>query len=111
VDGDSNRHILSALEETCNNAQKRLDLAGACGIATRSAPGPCTTRALPGRLQRYEESFSEKESFSMGRFPQGLCVNGSQHWLQWLVNKAPERLDTQIGLGPIDWRSPVHADD
>jgi hypothetical protein len=31
--------------------------------------------------------------------------------LQWLVNEAPEFLDQQIGLGRIDWRSPLRADD
>jgi hypothetical protein len=52
-----------------------------------------------------------KEWFRMGRFPQGLRGKGSQRWMQWLVNDAPERLNESIGLGPIDWRSPVGADD
>jgi hypothetical protein len=47
----------------------------------------------------------------MGRFPQALCAKGSQRWLQWLVNESPERLDQEIGLGPITWLSPVRADD
>ena len=47
----------------------------------------------------------------MGRFPQGPCTKGSQRWLQWLVNEAPELLDQPIGLGPIEWRSPLRADD
>ena len=47
----------------------------------------------------------------MGRFPQPLCTKGSQRWLQWLVNEAPELLDQPIGLGQIDWRSPLRADD
>ena len=47
----------------------------------------------------------------MGRFPQGPHSKGSQRWLQWLVNEAPDLLDEPIGLGPIDWRSPFRADD
>jgi hypothetical protein len=47
----------------------------------------------------------------MGRFPQSICSKGSQRWLQWLVNEASDRLDAAIGLGPIDWRSPLRADD
>jgi hypothetical protein len=47
----------------------------------------------------------------VGRFPQGLHAKGSQRWLQWLVNEAPERLGDAIGLGRIDWRSPLRADD
>jgi len=47
----------------------------------------------------------------MGRFPQGIRGKGSQRWMQWLVNEAPDRLNESLGLGPIDWRSPVRADD
>jgi hypothetical protein len=46
----------------------------------------------------------------MARFPQSQCTKGSQRWLQWLVNDARALLDQQIGLGPIDWRSPLRAD-
>ena len=42
----------------------------------------------------------------MGRFPQPLCMKGSQRWLQYLVNDTPDLLFRQIGLGPIDRRSP-----
>ena len=48
---------------------------------------------------------------AMGRFPQKSSPKGSQRWLQWLVNDSPELLDQQIGLGRIDWRSPLRADD
>ena len=47
----------------------------------------------------------------MGRFPQRPGPKGSQHWLQWLVNDSPELFDQRIGLGRIDWRSPLRADD
>ena len=30
--------------------------------------------------------------------------------MQWFVNHAPHVLDEQIGLGPIDWRSPLQDD-
>lgn len=46
----------------------------------------------------------------MGRFPQAECRKGSQRWIQWFVNQAPDELDRAIGLGAIDWRSPL-ADD
>ena len=47
----------------------------------------------------------------MGRFPQQRSRKGSQRWLQWLVNDSPELFDQRIGLGRIDWRSPLRADD
>jgi hypothetical protein len=47
----------------------------------------------------------------MARFPQAPCTKGSQRWLQWLINDAPELLDQQIGLGPVAWRSPLGADE
>jgi hypothetical protein len=47
----------------------------------------------------------------VGRFRQQACPKGSQRWLQWLVNQAPDCLDEQIGLGRIDWRSPLQTDD
>src|SRR6266540_4188718 len=47
----------------------------------------------------------------MSRFPQQLCAKGSQRWVQWFVNHAPQALDERIGLGPIDWRSPRADDD
>ncbi len=48
---------------------------------------------------------------AVARFAQALCKKGSQRWLQWYVNDAPEVLDRQIGLGPIEWRSPRRDDD
>jgi len=47
----------------------------------------------------------------MSRFPQKLCQKGSQRWMQWFINHAPHVLDTEIGLGPIDWRSPLRDDE
>lgn len=47
----------------------------------------------------------------MGRYSQGPCAKGSQRWMQLFVNQAPEVLDEQIGLGSIDWRSPLAADE
>src|SRR5262245_60427391 len=47
----------------------------------------------------------------MGRFKQAACAKGSQRWLQHLVNRAPSLLDERIGLGPIEWRSPLLDDD
>jgi hypothetical protein len=46
----------------------------------------------------------------MSRFPQELCARGSQRWVQWYVNDAPRVFDAAIGLGPIDWRSPLCDD-
>lgn len=47
----------------------------------------------------------------MGRFPQGRKEKGSQRWLQHFVNDVPEPLEREIGLGPVEWLSPVAADD
>src|SRR4051812_30593047 len=47
----------------------------------------------------------------MARFPQSLCPKGSQRWMQWYVNHAAHAIDQEIGLGPIDWRSPLREDD
>lgn len=47
----------------------------------------------------------------MSRFPQGLKTKGSQRWIQRFINHAPEVLEQQIGLGPIEWLSPLAADD
>ena len=47
----------------------------------------------------------------MGRVRQKPGKKGSQHWLQRLVNDSPELFDQRIGLGRIDWRSPLRADD
>jgi hypothetical protein len=46
----------------------------------------------------------------MGRCAQSPASKGSQRWIQWAVNCAPHLLDEQIGVGPIDWRSPLVSD-
>jgi hypothetical protein len=46
----------------------------------------------------------------MGRFRQPAGHKGSLRWIQKLVNEHATVLDSAIGLGPIDWRSP-RADD
>lgn len=46
----------------------------------------------------------------MGRWTQSAATKGSQRWIQWTVNCAPHLLDQQIGVGPIDWRSPLVSD-
>jgi hypothetical protein len=35
---------------------------------------------------------------------------GSQRWIQWVVNNAPELLNEQLGVGTIDWRAPIASD-
>lgn len=47
----------------------------------------------------------------MARFPQGLRAKGSQRWIQHFVNQAPEVLEKEIGVGPIEWLSPLADDD
>ncbi len=47
----------------------------------------------------------------MTRIRQGRKLRGSQRWIQDLVNTYPEVLDEAIGLGKIDWRSPLVEDD
>lgn len=47
----------------------------------------------------------------MSRFPQDPKKKGSQRWIQHFVNHAPELLERQIGLGTIEWLSPMAADD
>ncbi len=46
----------------------------------------------------------------MGRFPQEKATRGSQRWIQYFVNEDPGTLNQAIGLGPIDWRSPLKED-
>jgi hypothetical protein len=31
--------------------------------------------------------------------------------MQWFVNQAPDVLNDRIGVGPIDWRSPLASDE
>jgi hypothetical protein len=47
----------------------------------------------------------------MGRFIQQRSSRGSQRWIQQLVNVHPNVLNDAIGIGRIDWLSPLAADD
>jgi hypothetical protein len=46
----------------------------------------------------------------VGRFPQPEGVRGSLRWVQHFVNKDPDALETAIGVGPINWCSPLASD-
>ena len=46
----------------------------------------------------------------MGRFPQPAGEKGSLRWIQRLVNQYPDVLDSAIGIGQIEWRSPQAND-
>lgn len=46
----------------------------------------------------------------MSRYPQPLGARGSLRWIQQLVNQYPHVLNESIGIGPVEWRSPL-ADD
>jgi hypothetical protein len=37
-------------------------------------------------------------------------AKGSPRWIRWVVNNAPELLNQQIGVGRINWRSPIASD-
>lgn len=47
----------------------------------------------------------------MGRIAQGCATRGSQRWLQEYVNGRREELDAVVGLGPLEWLSPLAEDD
>lgn len=47
----------------------------------------------------------------MGRIVQPAAKRGSQFWLQRLVAMGQSRLDSAIGLGPLEWLSPLEDDD
>ena len=47
----------------------------------------------------------------MVRIETQLASRGSQHWLQHYVNSSPTVLDEALGLGILEWRSPLAADD
>lgn len=47
----------------------------------------------------------------MGRIVQPQATRGSQYWLQTLIATAPQRLDEAIGLGTLEWLSPLGSDD
>ena len=46
----------------------------------------------------------------MGRFPQPRATRGSLRWVQHFVNERRNVLDAAIGIGPIQWRSPLAND-
>jgi len=47
----------------------------------------------------------------MARIPQPRADKGSQRWLQEFVEKKPSGLDSAIGLGSLEWLSPLADDD
>jgi hypothetical protein len=47
----------------------------------------------------------------MGRFSQGAGIRGSLKWIQHYVNNAPTVLNAAIGVGPIEWHSPLASDE
>ncbi len=47
----------------------------------------------------------------MGRIVQPRATRGSQRWLQELIATNPARLKGAIGLGPLEWLSPLEDDD
>jgi hypothetical protein len=48
---------------------------------------------------------------SMSRIPQPKGTRGSLRWVQHFVNEDTDALSTAIGLGPIEWISPLSNDD
>ena len=46
----------------------------------------------------------------MGRFPQPKATRGSLRWVQHFVNEGKSVLVAAIGIGPIQWRSPLAND-
>jgi len=47
----------------------------------------------------------------MGRFPQPNATRGSLRWVQHFVNAGQNALEAAIGIGPIQWRSPLASDE
>ena len=47
----------------------------------------------------------------MGRFPQPKGTRGSLRWVQHSVNEGSDILGAEIGIGPIQWRSPLASDE
>jgi hypothetical protein len=47
----------------------------------------------------------------MARFPQPKGTRGSLRWIQHFVNEDSDALNRAIGIGPIDWRSPLASDE
>ena len=74
--------------------------------------GYCAGAPLSGRVQvAVPRSIQLHCRLAMVRFRSKPSPKGSQRWLQRLVNDSPELLDREIGLGRIDWRSPLRSDD
>jgi hypothetical protein len=46
----------------------------------------------------------------MNRIPQPAGQRGSLKWVQHSVNNHPDALNSAIGLGLIEWRSPLKED-
>lgn len=47
----------------------------------------------------------------MGRIIQPAATRGSQYWLQKLVQSSPAYLESAIGLGVLEWLSPLAHDE
>lgn len=47
----------------------------------------------------------------MARFPQKKIARGSQHWIQFFVNERADILNRNIGIGDINWLSPLESDE
>lgn len=47
----------------------------------------------------------------MARIVHPAASRGSQYWLQHFVRTDPHRLDGAIGLGPLQWLSPLELDE
>jgi hypothetical protein len=47
----------------------------------------------------------------MSRYVQKLGQKGSQRWLQYYVNYAPSIVNAAIGIGRIEWLSPLASDE
>ncbi len=47
----------------------------------------------------------------MSRIAQQKATKGSQKWLQQMVEATPARLDSAVGLGKLEWLSPLASDD
>jgi hypothetical protein len=47
----------------------------------------------------------------VGRYPQPRGNRGSLRWIQKLVNERPDVLDAAIGIGRVEWLSPLATDD
>jgi hypothetical protein len=55
----------------------------------------------------WSKCWAESATMEHTKWP---SASGSQRRIQWVVNNSPELLDGPIGVGPIDWRSPIASD-